>query len=566
MKTWWKEGAAYQIYPRSFQDSNGDGIGDIPGIISRLDEIAALGTRTIWLSPVYRSPQIDNGYDISNYLDIDPIFGTMEDMERLIAEAKKRNISIVMDLVVNHTSDEHEWFQKSRRREEPYTDYYIWHKGKGGKKRGNQAQRPNNWTSFFMEDAWEFDPLRGEYYLHLFHKKQPDLNYKNPRVIEEVKKILQFWLDKGVRGFRCDVINVLWKTSLEDGKKRIMITGVEHYKCQDGNHKILQQLRREVLDNYDCFTVGETAMVSLEEAKLLTDAERRELDMVFYFDHLEVDRVFARFVPKKFRASELLRRLGKWQQGLEWNAPYLESHDQCRIVSHYGSDRGAGTRNSPWEQSAKLFATLLFTLRGTPFIYQGQEIGMTNFDFSSLDEVNDVESHNLNRLMKKMFFPGWLRWKLLRISSRDNNRTPYQWDAGDGAGFTTGKPWLGINANHNVLNYKTQQDDPDSVLSYYKKMIHLRESSDTLKYGAFKPLLATDSLLMYRRESPDGGTSGETYVAAFNISSRRIKLNKNAWELLQGKIAASNMDRTEWDTAQGGRTLEAWEALVLRVN
>ncbi|MDR0448516.1 MAG: alpha-glucosidase, partial [Treponema sp.] len=462
MKTWWKEGAVYQIYPRSFQDSNGDGIGDIPGIISRLDEIADLGARTVWLSPVYKSPQIDNGYDISNYYEIDPIFGTMADMENLIAQAKKRNIGIVMDLVVNHTSDEHEWFKKSRLREDPYTDYYIWRKGKEGKK------LPNNWTSFFMEKAWEFDPVRGEYYLHLFHRKQPDLNYRNPLIIEEVKKILQFWLDKGVSGFRCDVINVLWKTSLEDGKKSIMLTGLEHYKCQEGNHEILKRLRREVLDNYDCFTVGETGMVNPEEAKLLCDEERRELNMVFYFDHLEVDRRIARFVPKKFRAGELLKRLTKWQQRLEWNAVYLENHDQTRIVSHYGNDRGAGEKDSPWERSAKFMAALLCTLRGTPFIYQGQEIGMTNFDFNGLEEVKDIETHNLSRLMKKMGIPGWLRWKWLRLSSRDNSRTPFQWNAGSGAGFTTGKAWLGINGNYKKLNYQAQRNDPDSVLSFYK--------------------------------------------------------------------------------------------------
>ncbi|MCL1814557.1 MAG: alpha-glucosidase [Treponema sp.] len=552
MKKWWKEGVVYQIYPRSFQDSNGDGIGDIPGIISRLDEIAGLGTRTIWLSPVYKSPQIDNGYDISDYCDIDPVFGTLADMERLIAEAKKRDIGIVMDLVINHTSVEHPWFQKSRRREEPYKDYYIWQKGRGG-----HHHPPNNWTSFFMEGVWEFDELREEYYLHLFHKKQPDLNYKNPLVIEEVKKILRFWLDKGAAGFRCDVINVLWKTSLDDGKKSLMLTGLEHYKCQEGNHAILRQLRREVLDNYDCFTVGETAMVNLDEAKLLSDPGRQELDMVFYFDHLEVDRRIARFVPKKFRAKELLKRLTKWQQGLEWNAVYLENHDQVRIVSHYGDDRGAGERGSSWERSAKLMAALLCTLRGTPFIFQGQEIGMTNFDFNSLDEVKDIETHNLNRLMKKIFFPSWLRWKWLRLSSRDNSRTPFQWNAGPGAGFTTGQSWLGINANHKKLNYDAQRKDPASVLSYYKKMIRLRESSETLKYGSFKPLLTAGSLLMFSRESPN-----EAYVAAFNFSSRRKKLNGEARVLLRGKLAASNIGRTEW---AAGDSLEGWEALVLQV-
>ena len=562
MQKWWKEGTVYQIYPRSFQDSNEDGIGDIPGIISRLDEIAALGVRAVWLSPVYKSPQIDNGYDISDYYSIDPVFGTMADMESLIAEAGKRNIGIVMDLVVNHTSDEHEWFQKSRRREEPYADYYIWRKGKPDN--AKKKKPPNNWTSFFMEEAWEYDKARGEYYLHLFHKKQPDLNYHNPLVIEEVKNILQFWLDKGVAGFRCDVINVLWKENLKDGKKSLMLTGLEHYKCREGNHEILRKLRREALDNYDCFTVGETALVNLDEAKLLSDEGRQELDMVFYFDHLEVDRRIARFLPRKFRAKELLKRLAKWQQGLDWNALYLENHDQSRIVSHYGSDRGAGEKNSPWEKSAKLLATLLFTLRGTPFIYQGQEIGMANFDFTSLDQVKDIETHNLNRLMKKLFIPGRLRWKWLRISSRDNARTPYQWSGGPGAGFSAGEPWLGINANYKRLNFASQQNDPGSVLSYYKKMIRLRKSSETLKYGGFRPLLAANTLLMYRREPGQEGTgsAAETYTAVFNFSPRRIKLSGKARALLKGEIAATSIGRTVWDTLQ--TTLEGWEALLVK--
>ena len=543
---WWKEGVVYQIYPRSFQDSNGDGIGDIPGIISRLDKIAGLGVGVIWFSPLYTSPQVDNGYDISDYCAIDPRFGTMEEMETLIAEAKKRNIGIVMDLVINHTSDEHEWFQKSRRKEDPYTDYYIWNKG------------TNNWTSFFMEDAWEFDEVRGEYYLHLFHKKQPDLNYNNPLVFDEIKKILKFWLDKGIAGFRCDVINVIWKSSLADGKKSLMLTGLEHYKSQEGNHDILQRFRREVLDNYDCFTVGETVMVNLDEARLLSNESRRELDMVFYFDHLEVDRRLARYIPKKFSASELLQRFTKWQQGLDWNAVYFENHDQTRIVSHYGNDTGAGKRDSPWERSAKLLAVMQLTLKGTPFIYQGQEIGMTNFDFNSFDQVKDIETHNLNKLLKKFCFPAWLRWKWLSLSSRDNSRTPYQWNAGKGAGFTTGQSWLGINANHTVVNYESQENDPDSVLSFYKKMINLRKSSDTLKYGDFKPLVATNKLLIYSRES-----SGEAYITACNFSGKCIKLNSEARVLLQGTLAVSNIGRTEWNASQA--RLEAWEAVVLKV-
>ncbi|MDR1505803.1 MAG: alpha-glucosidase [Treponema sp.] len=569
MKKWWQETVVYQIYPRSFQDSNGDGIGDIPGITSRLPELAELGAGVLWLSPVYKSPQIDNGYDISDYRDIDPIFGTMSDMENLIAEAGKRGIKIIMDLVINHTSDEHDWFQKSRRRENGYEDYYIW---KPGKK--DRRNLPNNWTSFFMEDAWSFDEIRREYYLHLFHKKQPDLNYRNPKVLEEVKNILKFWLDKGVAGFRCDVINVLWKTSLADGKKSLMLTGLEHYKCQEGNHEILRTLRKEVLDPRGAFTVGETAMVNLEEAKLLSDAARRELDMVFYFDHLEMDRRFARFIPKKFRAGELLARLAKWQRGLEWNAVYLENHDQSRIVSHYGSGRGKNGQLY-WERSAKLLAVLEFTLRGTPFIYQGQEIGMTNFDFTGLDQVKDIETHNLNRLMKKLLFPAWLRWKWLRLSSRDNARTPVQWDAGPGAGFTGAAPWLGINSNYGRINYHDQKNDAGSVLSFYKMMIRFRAGSGTIKYGEFRPLYAKGPIIAYERrpaQTPRGG-DGESFVVLLNFSGKKTKLSGAAAALCPGTVILSNTGREALSgTARAGQppfpgvpaALEPWEAVVVR--
>ncbi|MDR1948490.1 MAG: alpha-glucosidase [Spirochaetaceae bacterium] len=536
MKKWWKEGLVYQIYPRSFQDSNGDGIGDLRGIISRLGVLRDLGVTIIWLSPVYRSPDADNGYDISDYCDIDPRYGDMGDMEALIAEAQKRGIRIVMDLVINHTSDEHEWFQKSREPDSEYRDYYIWRPGKAG------GRPPNNWGSIFMEDAWEYDPKSGEYYLHLFHKKQPDLNYKNPRVLEEIKGILRFWLDKGVAGFRCDVINVLYKTSLEDGKRSIAVQGIEHYLTQEGNHAILRELRRDVFDAYDCFTVGETIMVGLAEAKSLCDAERKELDMLFYFEHLEVDRRIAKYIPKRFKASKLLAVLTKWQQGLEWNAVYLENHDQPRIVSHYGDD---GTY---WAESAKLLATLELTLRGTPFIYQGQEIGMTNFDFTDFSRLDDIESHNMNKLLKRMGLPAGLRWRWIKESSRDNARTPVQWSAAWGAGFTSGKPWLGINGNHKRINYESQTGDPNSVLNYYKKLIRLRAASDTLKYGLFRPLLAKGGLIAYERE-----LEGELFTVALNFSKKPVKAD------FPGVMVISNYDRT----IQTG-ILSPWEAMVLK--
>jgi len=551
---WWKDKIAYQIYPRSFQDSNGDGIGDIPGIISRLDEIKDLGAGIIWLSPVYKSPDADNGYDISDYYSIDPKFGTMADMEKLFAEAKKRDIRIIMDLVINHTSDEHEWFQKSRDPHSPYRNYYIWcppKKAPNGKK-----LPPNNWTGFFTGDVWEYDERSGEYYLHLFDKKQPDLNYKNPKVIEEVKNILRFWLEKGAAGFRCDVINILYKNSLEDGRKSIAVRGLEHYKSHEGNHAILRELRRDVLDSYDCFTVGETIMVDIEEAKLLCDAKRGELDMLFYFEHLEIDRRVARFIPKKFMASKLLEVLTKWQQGLEWNALYLENHDQSRIVSHFGDGicSADGKPAAYWERSAKMLALMELTLRGTPFIYQGQEIGMTNFEFKSLDEIDDVESHGLDRLMKKLRIPGFLRWNWIKESSRDNARTPMQWDNTENAGFSKAKPWLGVNGNYRYINYASQKKEPTSVLNFYKTLIALRQETECLKSGEFAPLYADDSLMLYQRK-----LGGEVYTIALNFSPKKIKLPKKAAAHMTGSLIISNTDRGELDGA-----ILPWEGLLVK--
>ena len=540
MKTWWKEGVVYQIYPRSFQDSNGDGVGDIPGIISRLDELQDLGIGTIWLSPVYASPGADNGYDISDYRAINPEFGTMEDMEELIAEAKKRNIRIIMDLVINHTSDEHEWFKKSSAGDPEYRDYYIWKKGKPN---GTlQGAKPNNWTGFFLTDVWKFDEVRGEYYLHLFHDKQPDLNYRNPKVIEEVKGILEFWLDKGIAGFRCDVINILYKSSLADGKWRPAIRGIEHYKSQEGNHEVLRQLRKDVLGKYDCFTVGETVLVDLDGAKELCDEARGELDMVFYFDHLEVDRRIFRYIPKKFKSKKLIDILTKWQQGLEWNAICLENHDQPRIVSHYGDEGEYHAR------SAKMLATLEFTLRGTPFVYQGQEIGMTNFDYTSLNQMDDVESKNIDILMKKMGIPAALRWYWIRTASRDNARTPMQWDSGKQAGFTTGKPWLAVNSNYKKINYEAEKKDNNSVLSYYKRMIAFRSTHEAIKYGTFTPLYSNENLVEYERE-----LDGEKYAIILNFSKKKVQRE------LQGKIVVSNVGRRGLESA-----LLPYEALVLR--
>ncbi|MDR1785566.1 MAG: alpha-glucosidase [Spirochaetaceae bacterium] len=551
MGEWWKEGVVYQIYPRSFQDSNGDGIGDIPGIISRLDAIRDLGAGIIWLSPVYKSPDADNGYDISDYYSINPQFGSLSDMDALFAEARKRGIRIIMDLVVNHTSDEHEWFQKSRRGDPEYRDFYIWKPPRGNGKTARGL--PNNWTSYFQGPAWEFDELRGEYYLHLFDKKQPDLNYRNPAVIGEVKKILRFWLDRGASGFRCDVINVLYKSSFGDGRPG-PVRGMEHYLTQEGTHRILREFRADVLSRYDCFTVGETSFATLKDAGDLSGPDRGELDMVFYFDHLEVDRLIAKYVPLPFSAKKLLSRLTRWQQGLDWNALYLENHDQPRIVSHYGDD------GAFWERSAKLLGLMEFTLRGTPYIYQGQEIGMTNFDFKGMDDLNDVESRNMDALLRGKCVPAPLRWYWIRTASRDNARTPMQWSAEDGAGFTAPgvKPWLGINANHRRINYGAQRNDPSSVLAWYRRLIALRAGSNTLKYGPFAPVYGDSRVMAYRRDPAEDAGDGP-YTVILNLSGRGAKLPRRILASAGGaKIVLSTTGRTEIS----GR-LEPWEGLLL---
>ena len=542
MSNWWKERVVYQIYPRSFQDSNGDGIGDIPGIISRLDELKDLGIGIIWLSPVYKSPDVDNGYDISDYRDINPKFGMMADMENLFAEAEKRDIKIIMDLVINHTSDEHDWFVKSRDKDSPYRDYYIW------KPANPDGSPPNNWTSFFTGSAWEFDPKSGEYYLHLFHEKQPDLNYHNPKVIEEVKEIMRFWLNKGAAGFRCDVINAIYKSSYDDGVHRMAVTGREHFISQEGTHKILQELRRDVLDHFDCFTVGESAMVTLRDAKLLSNEDRKELDMVFYFDHLQTDRVIEKYIPKKFKANKLLDVITKWQQGLDWNALYLENHDQPRIVSHYGDDE------EYWERSAKLLATMLLTLRGTVFLYQGQEIGMTNFDFTNISQIDDIETLGIDRVLRSYWIPTFLRHKWIMPSSRDNARTPMQWSAKPGAGFTTGEPWLEINSNHTRINVEDQKEKASSIWRFYKNMIILRTSNETLKYGEFAPVYSDNNVIAYTRTIQ----GDEQYSVILNFSGKPAS---TAFEgSLIGKVIVTNVGRSTYDG-----TLSPWEAVVLKV-
>ena len=516
----------YQIYPRSYRDTDGNGLGDIRGVIESLDYIASLGVTHIWLSPVYQSPDDDNGYDISDYKAIQPAFGTMADFEMLVAEAKKRGIGIVMDLVINHTSDEHEWFRKALAGEEKYRNYYIIEKGKNGK-------LPNNWGNFFAECPWaKFGDSEDEYYLHLFSKKQPDLNWHNPDVLEEVKDIMRFWLDKGVVGFRCDVINVIYKSSLKNGRKQLVLTGREHFLSQEGCHKILQELRRDVLEPYGAFAVGETVFVDTKKAHDLCDAARGELDMIFYFEHMECDQIFVKWFKTRLIPQKLMKTLTKWQTALEWNACYFENHDQPRFISRF-HDLGAYRA-----EASKMTAGLLMTLRGTPFVFEGQELGMTNGDFQNLDEIEDIESHNIYAMAKGLGIPKKLRWKMIQRTSRDNARTPMQWSDGSGAGFTQGQPWLKINGNYQEVNVEAESKREDGVLAFWKKMIAMRKSDAVLAEGDFRILHEGKRIYAFARS-----LDGRTLISVSNLSGKQTKLPATLGEL--GKQIVSSYGKSE---------------------
>ncbi|AVX29981.1 oligo-1,6-glucosidase [Carboxydocella thermautotrophica] len=490
-KAWWKEAVVYQIYPRSFMDSNGDGIGDLRGIISKLDYLQELGVNVIWLCPVYKSPNDDNGYDISDYRNIMTEFGTLADWEELLAEVHKRGMKLIMDLVVNHTSDEHPWFIESRKsRDNPYRDYYIWRPGKDGRE-------PNNWRSFFSGSAWEYDETTGEYYLHLFSRKQPDLNWENPRLRAEIYEMMKWWLDKGIDGFRMDVINAISKVpGLPDAPKRSddpYQWGTEYFINGPRIHEFLQEMKREVLDHYDIMTVGETPFVTPEDAIKYTHEESGTLNMVFQFQHMDVDMApnstKGKWELYPWKLTDLKKIITTWQKELEgkgWNSIYLENHDQPRSVSRFADD---GEYRVP---SAKMLATFLLTLQGTPYIYQGQEIGMTNVKFDSIEDYRDIETLNMYREeLAKGSKPEEIL-PLIHAKGRDNARTPMQWDASENAGFTGGQPWIKVNPNYREINVAQALMDPDSVFHYYKRLIRLRKEMPVFVYGTYDLLLPED--------------------------------------------------------------------------
>lgn len=498
-KAWWKEAVVYQIYPRSFMDSNGDGIGDINGITEKLEYLQELGIDVIWLSPVYQSPNDDNGYDISDYQAIMTEFGTMEDFDRMLSRAHELGIKIMMDLVVNHTSDEHAWFVESKKSvDNPYRDFYIWRKGK------EDGSEPNNWGSCFSGSAWKYDPQTDMYFLHLFSKKQPDLNWDNPDVREHVFDMMNWWCEKGIDGFRMDVISLISKPEgLPDG-----VPGENGYAdsgCANGPHvhEYLKEMNKKVLSHYNLITVGEASGVTLEEAKKYASADGSELNMVFQFEHVgsgpEGNNRFGKWDSHKMSLPVWKKILSKWQTGLEgkaWNSLFLANHDQPRSVSWFGND-SAEYR----EISAKMLATCLHMMQGTPYVYQGEELGMCNAYFDKLEDYRDIE--NLNAYKELTETCGVSHEEMmgyLKRISRDNARTPMQWDDSANAGFTTGTPWIKVNSNYKTVNAKQQTTDPDSVFSYYKELIRLRHENDIIVYGEYELLEPqNEELFIYTR-------------------------------------------------------------------
>ena len=552
-KKWWKESVVYQIYPRSFKDSNGDGIGDINGITEKMGYLRELGVDVIWLSPVYQSPNDDNGYDISDYRAIMKEFGTMEDFDRMLAAAHEHGLKLVMDLVVNHTSDEHPWFAESRKSvDNPYRDYYIWRPGKDGRE-------PNNWGSGFSGPAWKFDPRTNMYYLHLFSEKQPDLNWDNPRVRHEIFDMMNWWLDKGVDGFRMDVISLISKKpDLPDGP--VGINGYASFNEPANGphvHEYLREMREKVLNRKETITVGECSGVTLEEAKKYASSDGKELNMVFQFEHMDVDADGdTKWTDKKMDLREMKAVLTRWQKGLEdiaWNSLFWENHDQPRSVSRYGDD-SPGYR----EVSAKMLATCLHMMQGTPYIYQGEELGMTNVPFASVDQFRDLDSIRAYRELveeKKIFSPEEMM-RYLRYKSRDNARTPFQWDDSENAGFTAGTPWIMVNPNYREINAREQMRREDSVFRYYQKLIRLRKENEIIVYGTYDLLLPdSEEIYAYTR------TLGEEKLLVVCSFSREETEFRMPEEFLWGSCLISNYSGFQ---TERNMTLKPYEAFVLK--
>ena len=515
---WYKDAIIYQIYPRSFCDSNNDGMGDIQGIISKIDYLKNLGINCIWLSPVYDSPQEDNGYDISDYYSIYKPFGTMDDLRELINKLHENGIRLIMDLVVNHTSSEHKWFKEALKdSNSKYRNYYYFKKGKGK----NYNRPPNNWTGFFGGTTWERVGNSPYYYLHLFAKGQPDLNWENEEVRKEVKNILKFYLDMGVDGFRCDVITLISKK--QDFKNRaptLALCGKDAYVNGPRLHEFLHELYLDVYSNYDCMTVGETVLSTLNEAKELTIPSREELSMVFNFDHTNVDNFFGvKWIERKFNLKRFKKVFSKWQNGMYevngWNSLFIENHDQRRSPGRFNTSLD----NEYKDISSKMLDSTYFLMQGTPFIYQGQELGMTNGDFKTIDDFKDVETHNIDKMRKEIPILRPILNKSLFRESRDNARTPFQWDDSEFAGFSTITPWIQVNKNKKEINTKKELQDENSLLCYYQKLIKLRKEYKIIKTGKYNDLMPNSKYIFaYNRKE-----NNEELVVISNFSIKNIK-------------------------------------------
>ena len=553
-KRWWKESVVYQIYPRSFCDSNGDGIGDLNGITGKLDYLKELGIDVIWLSPVYKSPNDDNGYDISDYQAIMDEFGTMEDFDRMLATAHEKGIKIMMDLVVNHTSDEHKWFIESRKStDNPYRDYYIWRPAK------EDGSLPNNWGSCFSGPAWEYDKTTDMYFLHLFSKKQPDLNWDNPAVRQDVFDMMNWWLKKGVDGFRMDVISLISKEpGLPD--KEPGINGYATFNVSSNGphvHEYLQEMRQKALNNADTITVGECSGVTLEEAKKYARSDEKELNMVFQFEHMDVDsdEKAGKWTTRKMDLRNLKKILTRWQKGLQdiaWNSLYWENHDQPRSVSRFGNDS-----DEYREISAKMLATCIHMMQGTPYVYQGEELGMTNCPFNTLDNFRDLESINaFHELTEQGKMTEEDMMAAIGYKGRDNARTPMQWDDSAYAGFSTANPWIMVNPNYTKINAKDQVNREDSVFKYYQKLIKLRHESELIVYGTYDLILDDDKdIYAYIRTLGD-----EKLIVYCNFSenTREVELPE---EFTNGKVLISNYSDAK---ANQKIALRPYEAIVIQ--
>ncbi|MFP4230732.1 MAG: alpha-glucosidase [Spirochaetaceae bacterium] len=546
--TWWKEATAYQIYPRSFRDSNGDGVGDLPGITGKLDYLRELGIDLIWLSPVYQSPNADNGYDISAYREIAPEYGSMEDMHNLLAAAHSRGIRVVMDLVINHTSDEHAWFRSSRSNPTgPYGDYYYWADGRAG-------APPNNWLSAFGGSAWTYDRERGQYYLHIYTAKQPDLKWSNPHVRHDIYDMMRYWLDRGVDGFRMDVINQISKPDgLPDDEDPLPGTrpGFRLYTNGPHVHTYLKEMNREVLSHYGIVTVGEMHETGLEEALRYVAPERNELDMIFHFQHMLLDAgPGGKWDPRPIDIDALKEVFERWQTGLHdrgWNSLFLNNHDYPRMVSRFGDDKKFHT------ESAKALAGLTYLMQGTPFLFQGEEIGMTNPRFEDIHSYRDVETLNFYREQRALGKRDEDILPLIRRLSRDNARTPFQWNGKPGAGFTQGEPWIPINPNHETVNLASQWGNPESIVEFYRALLRVRRESQAALYGDFALIReAASPLFCYRRTADNRHLTITTNLSA---EERPAPAVSRAGRLLLANYSDADPERS---------VLRPWELLVLQ--